>query len=231
MTANDPIEIDIAETRLIVRYPPGLRVVSSALWRGGVCEATAILNQRVDAAYSSSEPEADLLRSIRAYGLNPERTVGLLTAAQVGEAGVVEASGPCFRLWAIVTAGVGNAVRAGRALRTYPAYTPGTINTIVVIDTKMAEAALVNAVLTATEAKAAALSDMGVTDEQGLIATGTTTDAVVIACTNVPDYPHVHRYAGSATQLGDALARGVYEATRLAVERERVRKRPKGGDK
>ena len=52
----------------------------------------------------------------------------------------------------------------------------GTINLLVVVPVPLSDAALVNAVVTATEAKAQALA------EAGLRATGTSSDAVCVAC-------------------------------------------------
>ncbi|WP_194830533.1 adenosylcobinamide amidohydrolase [Laceyella tengchongensis] len=79
--------------------------------------------------------------------------------------------------------------------------------------------------ITATEAKAAALADLGVTDSKGLVATGTTTDAVVIAATGNIQDGVIHPYAGTLSPLGQAIARTVYAGVTEAVENERRRKR------
>ncbi|MNN81267.1 Adenosylcobinamide amidohydrolase [compost metagenome] len=93
------------------------------------------------------------------------------------------------------------------------AYRPGTINIMLGIDGLLTPAAMVNAVMTAAEAKAAALADLGITDpENGLIATGTTTDAVVLAVSGSRRYGAEHVYAGTATDLGGAIGRLVYAA-------------------
>lgn len=228
MQLMNDLVLDVDSERLIVRYRPGFFVCSSALWNGGFKEADTIVNLRVPRGYESHEPQEDLRRALEQLGEEPVRTVGMLTAARVEDAAVCREEGDGFRLWAVVTAGVGNAVRAGQASRTFPAYAAGTINTIVVADARMTDAALVNAVITATEAKAAALQDEGATDEQGLSATGTSTDAVVVACTQNPRYEVFHPYAGSATEIGHALARAVYAATRQAIGRERQREEESG---
>jgi adenosylcobinamide amidohydrolase len=72
---------------------------------------------------------------------------------------------------------------------------------------------MVNAVITAAEAKAAALQDLGVTDPvSGLAATGTTTDAVVVGVSQSERYRELHAYAGTATSIGDMIGRIVYES-------------------
>jgi adenosylcobinamide hydrolase len=108
-----------------------------------------------------------------------------------------------------VTVGLNNRARAGVTENPAALY-PGTINTIVVADAALSEAAMIGAVITATEAKAAALQDLGVTDPfSGKSATGTTTDAVIIGAT----MRGVRcEYAGTATRLGYLVGRTVYEA-------------------
>lgn len=106
-----------------------------------------------------------------------------------------------------VTVGLGNKARAGAELPASSLY-PGTINTIIVINGRMTDAAMVNAVITATEAKAAALQDLGI-EAAGKPATGTTTDAVLIAAT---DRGQMYNYAGTATSVGYMIGRTVYDA-------------------
>jgi len=79
----------------------------------------------------------------------------------------------------------------------------GTINLVVVIPERLADGALVNAVATATEAKAQALWDLG------LRATGTATDAVCILC---PDEGRAHAFGGPRSVWGARLARAVHGA-------------------
>lgn len=109
---------------------------------------------------------------------------------------------------AFVTVGLSNKARAGEPAPAAALY-PGTINTIVIVNAAMTDSAMVNAVITATEAKAAALQDLGVTTASGRAATGTTTDAVVIASAGEG---YRREYAGTATRLGHLIGRAVYEA-------------------
>jgi iron complex transport system ATP-binding protein len=126
-------------------------------------------------------------------------------------------------LAALVTAGVGNAVRAGNAgISDDDRWRPGTINTILLVDGHVTESAMAGALVTATEAKAAALQDLEVTDPQGNVATGTSTDAVVIARLHRAGGP-IHLYAGTVSPLGIAVARAVYDAVAEAVLREKAR--------
>jgi len=67
----------------------------------------------------------------------------------------------------------------------------------------LSDAALVNAVATATEAKTQALHDLGFN------ATGTATDAVCIVC---PDEGTTHHFGGPRSVWGSRLARAVHHA-------------------
>jgi adenosylcobinamide amidohydrolase len=79
----------------------------------------------------------------------------------------------------------------------------GTINLVVLLPERLSDAALVNAVATATEAKSQALF------EAGVAGTGTATDAVCIAC---PDDGAPHAFGGPRSVWGARLARAVHGA-------------------
>ncbi len=79
----------------------------------------------------------------------------------------------------------------------------GTINLVVLLPERLSDAALVNAVATATEAKSQALF------EAGVAGTGTATDAVCIAC---PDEGPPHAFGGPRSVWGARLARAVHGA-------------------
>ena len=78
-----------------------------------------------------------------------------------------------IRALAVVTVGLSNRVAAGRDRAA--AWSPSTINTIVVVDAVAEAAALVNAVITATEVKTLALTSAGVRCADGRLASGTST--------------------------------------------------------
>jgi iron complex transport system ATP-binding protein len=89
-------------------------------------------------------------------------------------------------------------------------WAPSTINTVVVVEADPEPAALVNAIITVTEVKALALAEGGIDDGNGGGATGTSTDAVVIAATGRGP---AARFAGPASELGWTIA----QAARLAL--------------
>jgi len=76
---------------------------------------------------------------------------------------------------------------------------------------RLSDAALVNAIGTATEAKTQALFDAGI---EG---TGTATDALCVLC---PPGGKAHAYGGPRSLWGGRLARVVYRAVRSGCQSE-----------
>jgi adenosylcobinamide amidohydrolase len=212
------IDRRIEDGALILSGPRPFYTLSSSLLGGGLQEKRYLLNVQVPHGYMSDDPWQDLARKVESFGLPLPETVAMMTAADVDQVVEGYAAGEEFQLRVYVTAGVGNAARAGVKRKTYPGYRAGTINIIVALDARLSDAALVNALITATEAKAAALQDLGITDSTGAVATGTTTDSVILATTQNPHYTGVHQYAGLATELGNAIASCVYEALRASLK-------------
>jgi iron complex transport system ATP-binding protein len=133
----------------------------------------------------------------------------------------------CMRnLWmeCFATIGVTNAVCAGEWPVMHARQTrrehPGTINLILITNGSLSHAAMVGAVQVATEAKTSLLRDHAVPScHSGTAATGTGTDAVVIACRLRGQGP-LYAYSGTHTIIGaligrvvaDCVARGLAKA-------------------
>jgi len=111
---------------------------------------------------------------------------------------------------AIATAGLGNPAVAGlppNLIR--QEYKLGTINMIVLVDGKLSPGAMVNAVITATEVKVRAFGESGIKLSDGKNVTGTTTDAIAVACTGRGEEM---AYAGTATTPGYLIGNTVFES-------------------
>ncbi|CAL9661943.1 hypothetical protein SUDANB105_07051 [Streptomyces sp. enrichment culture] len=186
---------------------PGWRMISNAVLGGGIGERGWVLNAQVAHGYRRRDPDRHLAELADAMGLRGPG-VGLMTAADVsayaqaydGGVGAVATAGVSVRGWAAVAA-EGTAVPAG----------PGTINTVVAVPVALTDAALVNAVATATEAKVQALLDAG------LDCSGTPTDAVCVAAAVPGPGIEAHAFAGPRSVWGARLARAVHRAVRDAV--------------
>ena len=112
------------------------------------------------------------------------------------------------------------AVPPGRADRELvPAWRPGTINIIVSVPVPvpLRDAAYVNAVMTATEAKTQAVL------EAGFRATGTATDAICVAASAVGDPGD---FAGPRSLWGARIARAVHAAVHAGTLLYRAKASP-----
>ncbi|MGW4049760.1 adenosylcobinamide amidohydrolase [Streptomyces sp. NPDC004779] len=192
---------------LLWRPGPGWRAVSSAVLGGGIGPRAWVMNVQVAHGYTRTDPEAHLADLARRAGLHGPG-VGLMTAAEVDRRGTAADGG----VGAVATAGIdvrGWAAAPGPAVPAPQA--PGTINIVVTVPAPLTDAALVNAVATATEAKVQALLDAGHD------CSGTPTDAVCVLArepgTAVPTEP----FAGPRSLWGARLARAVHAAVGAAL--------------
>jgi iron complex transport system ATP-binding protein len=136
-----------------------------------------------------------------------------MTAVYLHQAQAVTLRDDELTLAGVVTAGLSNPSSPG--LSPAAALAAGTINIILLVDAQLTAGAMVNAVITATEAKAQLLLERGVRTPEGFPATGTSTDAVVVACTGWGDpLP----YAGPATMIGWLIGRVVRQALGEALK-------------
>ncbi|ETT65250.1 hypothetical protein C173_19521 [Paenibacillus sp. FSL R7-277] len=207
------LTLEWREGHLLVEFPAEADSISSAVYGGGAGRLKRAVNQYVSRDYECSNPVQDLENKLQEWGYPLEGCAGLMTAVPLEHAAVAEEDTGSAGIFCCVTAAAGNAARAGSERSVLAAYRPGTINIMLGIDGWLSQSAMVNAIMTATEAKAAALADLGIRDaENGLGATGTTTDAIVIAVSGSRRYAAEHVYAGTATDLGGAIGRLVYSA-------------------
>ncbi|MFH9729082.1 adenosylcobinamide amidohydrolase [Streptomyces sp. NPDC017260] len=192
---------------LLWRPGPGWRMASSAVLGGGIAERAWVLNAQVAHGYRRTDPArhlADLARAAGARGPG----VGLMTAADVSDASRARDGG----VEAVATAGI--SVRGWAASPeegATGATAPGTINIVAALPVALSDAALVNAVMTMTEAKVQALL------EAGLDCSGTPTDAVCVAARAPREGAEVHSFAGPRSEWGARLARAVHRAVLSAL--------------
>lgn len=186
---------------------PGWRMISNAVLGGGIGERGWVLNAQVPHGYRRTDPERHLAELAAAAGLDGAG-VGLMTAADV------EAHGRACDGGAVAVATVGINVRGWAASPEQGERgprAPGTINVVAALPAALSDAALVNAVMTATEAKVQALL------EAGHDCSGTPTDAVCIAARVPGAGEELHPFAGPRSLWGARLARAVHRAVRDAT--------------
>jgi adenosylcobinamide amidohydrolase len=183
---------------------PGYRMISSGVAGGGIGPRAWVLNAQVPASYSRMDPAVHIAELAAGLGLAGEG-VGLLTAASVAHAVQGEDEG----VRAVATVGLRVPTWAAAAPagapdgELAPAWRPGTINIIVSVPVPLRDAAYVNAVMTATEAKTQAVL------EAGFHATGTASDAI---CIVAPAAGQPEDFAGPRSPWGARIARAVHSA-------------------
>ncbi len=194
------------------------RVLSSAPQGGGFTSASHIINHQVDANPSMNGYFPDPARYLRKLASQlgaGNYTVGLMTAVPMTQLVTSRVSSGKIWVECFATVGVTNAVRAGE----WPQYVAGpketlsrrvgTINLILITNGSLSTSAMVGAVQVATETKTGVLRDHTIPSWTGKdLATGTGTDAVVIACRLRGEGP-LHTYSGTHTIVGALVGRAV----------------------
>ncbi|MEM3928534.1 MAG: adenosylcobinamide amidohydrolase [Archaeoglobaceae archaeon] len=150
-------------------------------WRSVECA----FNHCIDDDFYRISPVAYLKKVAKSYGL--KKYFGLLTAVPMENLSIKSVE----NVTAFVTAGVNNPNKM-------------TINAILVAESKLSRSALLNAIITATEAKSSALFKLGYRF------TGTNTDAVVVLSTMKGSY---ETFSGPASRLGKRIWETVFKAT------------------
>ncbi|MBH0203629.1 MAG: adenosylcobinamide amidohydrolase [Nitrospira sp.] len=205
---------------LVVNLNGRRRVLSSAPQGGGLTLASYLLNHQVEAHPSSTGDQSktftDPARFLRklAFRLGIRaRTVGLMTAVPMTQLVMARAVSDGLWVECFATVGITNAVRAGEWPPQYSHHgksgKSGTINLILITNGSLSHAAMVGAVQVATEAKTGVLRDHAVPScRDGGAATGTGTDAVVVACGLRGQGPS-QIYSGTHTMIGTLVGRVV----------------------
>ena len=220
------VTVTIGRRAVRVSSERPLNVLASAVVGGGFGSARTIINVHVDDKYDGARPEEDLVAAAAELGV-AETFVGLMTAAYTEFARCAVESLGDLGVAAVVSVGLSNTSSAGVTppIGAGPADGgvapgPGTINVILLVDGALTPAAMVNAVITATEAKTMTLTEWDVKTPEGDPASGTSTDSVVVACTGRGEELG---YAGPATPVGWLAARAVRAAMTCICEEKVVR--------
>jgi adenosylcobinamide amidohydrolase len=193
---------------------PGWQMLSSGVLGGGIGPRRWWLNAEVPLDYPRLDPDAHLTGIAAELGLDGPG-VGMLTAAKVtrwrdaADGGVRVAATVGLGVPVLAAAPPERHIPRDRAAgwprRGDRVPRVGTINVLAVLPVPLTPAALVNAVITATEAKTQALAGAGIPG------TGTASDAVCVACPD-PGGGASEPFGGPRSPWGARLARAVHAA-------------------
>ncbi|TRM12087.1 ATP-binding cassette domain-containing protein [Lentibacillus cibarius] len=216
-----PSMLHVKQEYISLAAPTSLRTLSSGVCGAGFGWNSAFVNRHVANNYDCSDPEGEMRCYLDKNGFDTSCTVGMMTAVQLADVAYGFWENDHVSLFTVVTAGVGNATDSTRSAGGRHPMTQGTINTWLFINGHVTEEAFIQAIITATEAKAQVLRELAITDENtGTIATGTSTDSVLVAATQ---QGQTLSYAGTATALGQLIGKSVYTETKKAIQRYQAR--------
>lgn len=208
------------------RLDPTWSALSSAPVGGGFTRPAWLVNVGVPLDYARTDLDQHAQQIAAGLGLSEEPVkhepgrhapgrragtaggIALFTAADVGAVQHVEREG----LAVSATVGVTKPTWAADASGGWSPWSPGTINIVARVPVRLDPGAMVNAVMTVTEAKTQALLEAGVPG------TGTASDAVVVLC---PVQGVLEPFAGPRSAWGSRLALRVHDAVRAGL-RERL---------
>jgi adenosylcobinamide amidohydrolase len=154
--------------------------------------------------------------------INPEDISMISTGADMGNLAIVKETEEDFIAYCLATAGVrSNAQRMGvdKGLFVEKLSETGTINIIILTNRTLSPGAMVRAVITATEAKSAALQDLDIRSSYTPLqnpATGTGTDSIIVVSGKGP----LIKCTGGHCKMGELIARAVKKAVSIAIERQ-----------
>lgn len=175
-----------------------MMAVSTSAVGGGIRGIGWVVNIGVVSGYSRTDLD-DHAAEVTAECSLVGPGVALFTAADVRQACRVEHGGVVVD----ATVGVSHPTWAAGPAEAAQAWVPGTINAVVQVPVGLEPGAAVNAVATATEAKAQALR------ERGIPGTGTASDAIAVVW---PAHATTERFAGPRSTVGASIAQAVYQA-------------------
>ncbi len=235
-TSIESVNAEVDKNKLVIFSKRPLEVLSSAVLNGGFKKANAIISihvpvHRDENLHRSKEdldkeihenPEGLLKKAVVELNLDPEKVVGIMTAADLRNVAVFDQGYKDITLSVFVTAGVDVSATAGEATVSKQNFLNGkkvgTINIILLVDGNLTGSCMVDAVKIITEAKTVALKELDVRSNfSGDLASGTVTDSVVVACTK---RGKLKEYAGTATVLGEMIGKSVKESVKKALQKQ-----------
>jgi adenosylcobinamide amidohydrolase len=215
------LDLIVKENVLAVFCDSALKTVSSAYFNGGTRQVKTLLNIGVPEGYNDRSLHLDPLELITSSAAKvgvTEDYLAMVTAAKIKNYSLVTKKADGFSVSIAATAGCQHGESSGEEMDVKEI--TGTINIIVFIDGDPTDSCMVAALITATEAKSAALRDFDVRSRYtGDSATGSVTDSVTVASTGKGKNLIL---GGPASKLGKLVG----SCTRQAVSEALLKQEP-----
>ncbi len=181
------------------------QVLSWSITRPGFVTADRIVWREVRNADLSPDLNVETWLTAQLQKLGQTDAVTLLTSRTIDAFETAEAVIDGQRAFCVATTGLSNAERIGTRLdRSGKDW--GTINVAVQVSAGLSQAALIETLSVATQARTTAIIDTGYALPTG-VATGTGTDCIAVAAPS-----GYEPFAGLHTAIGEAVGQAVYAA-------------------
>ena len=221
-------EIYYLNDTILINFKHNRNGVSTSELNGGTCELyKSVFNQhlsqdRIDYLESHDVCEY-MINECRALEIDSNYSTALITLAEMKNVSIVTKSFKNVEVTAISTAGVRtNASRAGDPASYWQEngqYHFGTINIILLINVNLDKSTLLDAFMTATEAKTVALNNLKIPSQYSNgYATGTGTDGLCIFSNLDSDDKLTN--AGKHSKLGELIGKAVIESVTRAIGKQ-----------
>ena len=221
-------EIFYLKDTILINFKHNRNGVSTSELNGGYCDRyDSVFNQHLSQEkidYLVDHDVCDyLINECGLMDIDSNFSTGLITLAEMKNSIIVTKSFKNVEVTAISTAGVRtNASRAGDVASYWQEngeFHFGTINIILLLNVKLSKSTLMEAFMTATEAKTVALSNLRIPSQYSNgYATGTGTDGVCIF-SNLDSNDEVTN-AGKHSKLGELIGKCVIESVTKAIGKQ-----------
>lgn len=226
-TSNDD-EIFYLKDTILINFTVNRNGVSTSQLNGGTNYLyKSVFNQHLSQEKIDYLADHDvceyLINECNNLNIDSEFATGLVTLAEMKNVSIVTKAFKGTEVTAVVTAGVRtNATRAGDPASYWEEngeFHFGTINIILLTNVCLDKSTLLEAFMTATEAKTVALNDLRIPSQYSNgFATGTGTDGLAIFSNT--DSENKLTNAGKHSKLGELIASTIIEAIPKAISKQ-----------
>ena len=193
---------------LLATFPVPHRVLSWSMLRPGFQTAHRVAWLEIHNRDLPPDVDADQVIRGRVGRAGLDDAVVFVTSRDIRRHHLERVAVEGERATCLTTVGLSNSERVGVRLHQPPPLA-GTINTLVQVSRPLSEAALIEALSIATEARTTAVLDSG-ERRKGVAVTGTGTDCIAIAA---PVGDDAAAFAGKHTAIGECIGAAAYKAT------------------
>ena len=221
-------EVYYLKDSIFVKFNSKRNTISNSILNGGINNNLKYLfnhhlSQETLDYLENHDLKEYLIKHCSDLNFDSKLSCGLVTLALMKNLSIVTKKLHDLEVTAITTAGVRvTAVRAGDDSSYWEEngeFHAGTINTILLINSKLSQSTLVEAFMTASEAKTVALNSLKIPSQfSNGFATGTGTDGLTIA-SNL-DSSNLLTNAGKHSKLGELIAKSIVESIHVAIKKQ-----------